>query len=108
MSKQTTQPQDHRLPKDAPRHITAAGIEFDIDPQVFDDLDVLEDLYDIQNSGETGDGAFKIVPFLRKILGETTYRRVKDALRDPQTGRIGMDALSDFLTEMMGQASPNS
>lgn len=108
MGKQTVQPQDHRLPKDAPRRVSFDGVEFDIDPNVFDDLDVLEDLYDIQNSTNDPNGAFKIIPLLKKILGDDAYRRAKDALRDPDTGRIGMEAVAGFLIEVMGQASPNS
>lgn len=108
MTNQTALPQDHRLPKDTPRHISVRGIEFDIDPDVFDDLDVLEDLYDIQNSDNDPNGAFKIIPLLKKLLGEKTYRRAKDVLRDPDTGRIGMESVAGFLTDVMGQASPNS
>ena len=108
MTSQTARPQGHRLPKDAPRHVSVRGIEFDVDPNVFDDLDVLEDLYDIQNSDNDPNGAFKIIPLLRKLLGDDAYRQAKRVLRDPDTGRIGMETVAGFLTEVMGQASPNS
>ena len=108
MSKQPAPPQDHKLPKAAERRVDVAGVEFDIDPQVFDDLDVLEDLYDIQNSDNDPNGVFKVIHLLKKLLGDDTYRRVKDALRDPETGRVGMDAVAGFLVETMRQASPNS
>ena len=102
MTSQTARPQDHRLPKDAPRHVSVRGIEFDVDPNVF------EDLYDIQNSDNDPNGAFKIIPLLRKLLGDDAYRQAKRVLRDPDTGRIGMETVAGFLTEVMGQASLNS
>lgn len=108
MGKQTAQPQDHKLPKDAPRHVSVRGVEFDVDPDAFDDLDLIEDMYAIQNSMDDPNGVFKIVPLMRKLLGEDTYRRVKDALRDPDTGRVGMEAVAEFLSDVMEQASPNS
>lgn len=102
------QPKDHKQPKDKPRDVTVHGVAITIDPEVFDDLDMVEYLYDLRHADtEGGNGGMSIVPFLRKLCGDS-YRDVKDALRDPNTGRIDMETLNGFIEELMGQLSPNS
>ena len=103
----TKQPQDHKQPKDKPQRITVHGVEMTIDPKVFDDLDMVEYLYDLQNTEENTAGGFAIAPFLRKLTGDK-YAEVKNALRDPETGRIGMETVGAFIQELMGQLNPNS
>lgn len=97
---------DHKQPKDSIRHVTVHGVELTIDPNIFDDLDIVEDLYDMQHADSDPAGSFKIVPLLRKICGDG-YEAVKTALRDPDTGRIGMEAVSEFTQELMQAVNPN-
>lgn len=108
MTEQTTE----IVPKDTPIHVTVMGVSLTIDPTVFDDLDVLEAIADIQaaNDGDTtsGLGALAIIPLLRKILGLDGYRNMKKSLTDPETGRIPVEKVGEFLTQVMEQAAPNS
>ena len=101
----TKTPQDHKQPKDKPITVTVNGVQVTIDPAVFDDLEVVEALYDMQSGDNTG--TLSIVKFLRKVFGDD-YARVKEALRDPDTGRVEVEAITGILEQVMGQANPNS
>ncbi len=101
----TTIPQDHKQPKDKPITVTVNDVHVSVDPNVFDDLEVVEALYDIQSGDNTGNLA--IIKFLRCVFGDD-YTRVKEALRDPDTGRIEVEAIGGILEQVMGQANPNS
>lgn len=101
-----TTPQDHKLPKPHARPVTVRGVTFQVDPDVFDDLDVLEWLWDIQTAEEGGD-ALAMIPFLRRVCGPA-WRKVKDALRDPDTGRVPVESVKELMGEVMKQVAPNS
>ena len=98
--------QDRKLPATKTKTVTVHNVTFDVDPDVFDDLDMLEWLYDIQTAEEGGDG-LAVVPFLRKICGGA-WPQIKDALRDPDTGRIPMSMVGPFVSDLMAQVVPNS
>lgn len=102
------QPQDHKTPKSQPKTVEVMGVTLTIDPAIFDDLDMVEYLYDLQNAQE-GDGAsaFAIVPFLKKLCG-SQYRAMKTVLRDPDTGRVGIERVGDFIGQLLEQVAPNS
>lgn len=102
-----TTPQDHKQPKDKPRTVTIDGVAITIDPKTFDDLDMVEYLYDLQHADDNAEGSFSIVPLLKKLTG-TAYPKVKTALRDPETGRVSMEAVGRFVTRLMKEAAPNS
>lgn len=101
-------PQDHKPPRDKPRTVTVQGISLTIDPKLMDDWELVELLYDYRSDPEGN--ALAVIPFLRKVLGDG-YARVKDALRDPNTGRISGESMGEFVEEMMeklNDAAPNS
>ena len=102
------QPQDHKTPKTQTKTVEIKGVTLTISPAIFDDLDMVEYLYDLQ-SAQTGDGtgAFSIVPFLKKLCG-SQYAAMKDALRDPDTGRVSIEQVGDFITQLLEQVAPNS
>ena len=102
------QPQDHKTPKNQPKTVEAMGVTVTVDPAIFDDLDMVEYLYDLQTA-QTGDGstAFAIVPFLKKLCGPQ-YTAMKDALRDHDTGRVSIDKVSEFISQLLEQVAPNS
>lgn len=102
------QPQDHKTPKNQPKTVEVMGVTLAVSPAIFDDLDMVEYLYDLQTA-QTGDGsgAFAIVPFLKKLCGDQ-YTAMKDALRDPDTGRASIDKVSDFIAQLLEQVAPNS
>ena len=84
------------------------GVTLTISPAIFDDLDMVEYLYDLQTSQSgNGAGAFAIVPFLKKLCGPQ-YTAMKDALRDPDTGRVSIDKVSEFIAQLLEQVAPNS
>lgn len=102
------QPQDRKTPKNQPRTVEVMGVTLAVSPAIFNDLDMVEYLYDLQNAQEgDGSGAFAIVPFLKKLCGDQ-YTAMKDALRDPDTGRVSIDKVSDFIAQLLEQVAPNS
>lgn len=98
-------PQDHLQPKDKPRHVEVRGVSLDIDPKLFDDLDVIELIADV-NDG-TPKGSLAIVPLIKRITG-SKYPDVKKALRDPDTGRVPIETVGEFINELMKELAPNS
>ena len=91
-----------------PKTVEAMGVTLAVSPAIFDDLDMVEYLYDLQTA-QSGDGAgaFAIVPFLKKLCGPQ-YTAMKDALRDPDTGRVSIDKVSEFIAQLLEQVAPNS
>lgn len=102
------QPQDHKTPKNQPKTVEVMGVTVTVGPAIFNDLDMVEYLYDLQ-AAQSGDGAgaFAIVPFLKKLCGPQ-YTAMKDALRDPDTGRVSIDKVSEFIAQLLEQVAPNS
>lgn len=104
MSEKKT-PKDHQQPKDRPKHVTVMGVDLVADPGLFDDLEIVELLSDM-NAG-TAEGSFAIVPLLKRVTGDE-YAAVKDALRDPDTGRVPIEAVGEFIKEFVKELAPNS
>ena len=61
----------------------------------------------VGHQAEIFGGAFAIVPFLKKLCGDQ-YTAMKDALRDPDTGRVSIDKVSEFIAQLLEQVAPNS
>ena len=102
------QPQDHKTTKNQPKTVEVMGVTVTVGPAIFNDLDMVEYLYDLQAAQEgDGTGAFAIVPFLKKLCGPQ-YTAMKDALRDPDTGRVSIDKVSEFIAQLLEQVAPNS
>lgn len=98
-------PQDHKTKKPKPQEVstvTAAGVTLQIDPEVFDDVELLGDVADLQD----GNG-LKLVHVLRRICGNQ-YKTVLDALRDETTGRVPVGAVEVFMVDLFGALNPNS
>lgn len=107
-SSKRNRPQDHKPPQDKPRTVTVQGLRLTLDPAKLDDWELMEALYDLQSDPEHN--ALSMVPFLRGLLGDD-YPRVKNLLRDHATGRIGGEAMGEFvsrLLEELGKTAPNS
>lgn len=96
------EPQDRKQPATATKTATISGVELTVDPSLFDDLDVLDALDQI-NEGNP----LRVAGLLRKLTGEK-YNAVRDALRDPETGRIPVERATEFFGELMAAMSPNS
>jgi len=97
-------PQD-RKPK-ATDGFTAhvAGRDWKIDREALDDFELLDDLGEV----EAGNPA-RLPSVLRRLLGEQ-YKPALEAIRDPKTGRVGVEAGSNFvnaLFEALQQGNPS-
>lgn len=105
----TTFPADHKQPKDQPQTIMINDVTLTVNPNIFDDLDMVDYMYDLQHASEDGqgDGALSISPMLRKICG-AQYAAVKNALRDKETGRIPLERIQEFINSVLTRLAPNS
>ncbi|NMM99326.1 hypothetical protein [Bifidobacterium olomucense] len=102
-------PQDHTPPLSKERTVTVKGVTVTLDPSKLDDWELMESLYDLQSDPEGN--SLSVIPFLRGLFSPEDYRRVKESLRDPGTGRITGTAMGGFLKELferLNDAFPNS
>lgn len=83
------------------KDITIRGVKLSVDPEIFNDLDMLDALDQIQE----GNG-LRIAGALRKIAGDQ-YNELRTALRDKETGRIPIDVVGEVFTEIMSGIVPN-
>lgn len=97
---------EHTMPKAKTKTVTIQGIELTVDPNAFDDLEVLELLELLEPVDGADPNALAFAPFARKVLG-SQYKKVKDALRNAN-GRIPMGTITDFVQELMSKIAPNS
>ena len=102
------QPQDHKTPKNQPKTVEVMGVTLAVSPAIFDDLDMVEYLYDLQAAQE-GDGA-----------GAFRHRSLpQEAVRPPVHGHEGRIARPrhrarehrqgrDIIAQLLEQVAPNS
>lgn len=76
------------------------GIDYVLDEDVFDDVEVLEDLAEIQDN----DAMHRLPGVMKRMLGETQWKTWKDAHRLP-SGRVPTEPMTDFLSEMFAALS---
>lgn len=84
------------------REVEVRGVKLTIDPDLFDDLDLL-DAIDQINEGN----GLRIAGALRKIAGGQ-YNALRSALRDPKTGRISLTTAGEVFVEIVDAINPNS
>ena len=104
-----SRPQDHKPAQGKPRTVTVKGLVLTLDPAKLNDWELMESLYDLQSDPQNN--ALSVVPFLRGMFSAKDYGRIKNRLRDPETGRITGDAMGEFLKELfarLNEESPNS
>lgn len=90
-----------KTPKPTGTQVTVQGLDLTINPDLFDDFELLEEMAAVAD----GD-ALRAVPLVRRVLGGD-YARVLDHLRT-ESGRVPATAVVAFLTDLMGAVSPNS
>lgn len=95
-------PQDRKPKAGSVQTVTVRGVELKLSTEVFDDLDLLDAMDQIQE----GNG-MKIATALRRVAGEQ-YNEVREALRDKETGRIPLESAAEFFTEALQAVAPNS
>ncbi|RTE47730.1 hypothetical protein [Actinobaculum sp. 352] len=81
--------------------INIHGMTLSIDANLFDDFELVADIADME-AGQT----LKVVPIVRRIVGDH-YQDMLDVLRDPATGRVPLDAVSQMIVEIMQEVAPN-
>lgn len=89
--------------KATPGTVTVRGITL---PLSADDLDDFE-LIDYVSRVAEGD-AMAVAPLIHRLIPDKgNYRKVMDALRDPDTGRVPTEAVGEFVTELLSELNPS-
>ena len=74
---------------------TKSGFEFEVDPVVFDDWEILEKLNDIDN----GNSAL-MVDVARQVLGQEQLDALKEHVRKNSGGKVSITDMSEALGEI--------
>lgn len=85
------------------RTVTIGGHEYVIVGDALDDFEILDDLQQVQN-GEIA----RLPILLRRILGTDAYLVAMNRLRSPETGRVTIEAGTDFVSAILDGLAPNS
>lgn len=86
------------------RRVTLRNVVVTVPEEALNDFEFLDDLRAIQDAED----ASRMPAMLRRLVVAEDYRRVMDALRDPKTGRVGIDAGSTFVMELIEALNPSS
>lgn len=97
-----TDAQVNAAPVSEVRSVEIQGIPLTLDPNVFDDFELLDTLNEIQEGN-----ALKSPAFLRKVMGDQ-YKTVLEYLRDPASGRVPASRVAPFMQELMEALAPKS
>lgn len=97
-----TNPKAEAAPVSEVRSVEIQGIPLTLDPNVFDDFELLDTFNEIQEGN-----ALKTPGMLRKILGDQ-YKPVLEHLRDPVSGRVPASKVAPFMQELMEALAPKS
>ena len=73
------------------------GFTVTVDPDAMDDWEFMELLQED-----------KFAAAMNRLLGESQMGKLKDHLRDPQSGRVRVTVMSEALKTIMEKAAPNS
>ena len=74
-----------------------SGFTVTVDPDAMDDWEFMEMLQDD-----------KFAAAMNRLLGEGQMEKLKEHLRDPQSGRVRVTVMADALKTIMEKAAPNS
>lgn len=99
-------PQDHLAKKSDTLTATVGGVEYTIDSDALNDFELLDDLR-MLDSGDP-QAALSMPRVLKSFLGAEQYRAAMNSLRDPETGRVPIEAGGKFVGELLGSLNPNS
>lgn len=96
-------PQDHKpksppARKDGPTTVEVLGVSFELDINNADDYEVLEWMADAQQGDPTA-----MALILRRLVGTDVHRKLKDAARDPETGRVSVEKMGDVLEAIFSE-----
>ena len=111
-TKKTTVPDGVKQPEDRkpkadpkPETLTAhvRGHDWTVPADALDDFELLDDLNALEQRGDVT----RLPSVLRRLLGDQ-WRDAMEALRDESTGRVTVEAGSEFVMALMGALNPNS
>ena len=94
------------VPADKPRDIEVDGVRVTVKPDIFEDIEVLDWLDDLQDIDGDGGNIFALPKLLHRLC-EKDYEKVIDHLRGTD-GRTSITKASQFITDLIGKANPNS
>lgn len=80
------------------------GKTWRIEPGSADDFELLEDLGEADRTRDPQ----RLPGILKRILGHEQYREALDTIRDSRTGRVSVQAGTDFVLELFEAMNPNS
>lgn len=72
---------------------TSNGFEFEIDEDVFDDMEVIDYMADIEDERATS-----VTRLLRKVLGEDQKKRMYEHIK--VGGRVSPETINEMITEI--------
>ena len=78
--------------------VTKRGFHFSMPVDAMNDMELLEDL------GRLDDDPTLLPGIIKKILGEAQKKALYEFLRDPKTGRIPIEAVSETVAEIFAAA----
>lgn len=86
----------------AAREIEALGVSVEAEEDALEDFDVLEAIAELQDGTLGGSEKLSaMVRLLKTLLGGEQYARAKKELREKNGGRLGVDEVAKFLTELI-------
>ena len=98
---QDRKPKAESKPETLTGHVR--GRDWTVLTEALDDFELLDDLNALEQKGD----ATRLPAVLRRLLGEQ-WRDAMDAMRNTETGRVSVEAGSEFVMDLMGALNPNS
>lgn len=102
-------PQDRQPKKptvkavDGGKQVTISGVTVTVSDDAVNDFELLDDLRAI----DVDKNAARLPGVLRRLVGDQ-YQAVMDGIRDKTTGRVTIEAGSEFLKDLFEVLNPNS
>lgn len=111
------QPQDHLEKSVKPKverteagfKVTHGGVDLLIDVDALNDFELLRDLGKMQDpAAPDATRLSRVTSVFDRFFGEVQGARVLNALRNPDTGRVTVEAATTYLFEVFGALNPES
>lgn len=93
-------PQDHK-----PVHVTVGGVDVTVEPKLFDDLELIMAVDDMQHAESDDDKMHALVVVFRRLF-PGQWRDVIRGLR--VDGKVSIEAAVEAITNVMKASAPNS
>lgn len=101
--KKPKQPQDHKPKQEKKSETTtlhAGGRDWIVANETLDDFEFLADLGGIEDGNPT-----RIPRALQRLLDREQYAEAMNMLRDPDSGRVSVEAGAEFFRELFEQTA---